>query len=138
MQIVKDVLKERYGVEPVHTFQEIELLAQRFPDNIKLFSSFKNETMLAGAIIYESKNVAHAQYTVNSNEGRNFGALDIVLDYLINDLFKENRYFDFGISTEQTGQFLNVSLIDFKESFGARAVMHDIYKLTVENSKKVE
>ncbi len=137
MQIVEDVLKERYAVKPVHTSQEIELLAQRFPNNIKLFSSFKNDNMLAGVIIYESKNVVHAQYLANSNEGRDFGALDLILNYLISDFCKIPRYFDFGISTEQAGQLLNFGLIDYKESFGARAIMHDIYKLTIENLNRI-
>jgi hypothetical protein len=135
MQIVEEVLKERHGVKPVHTTNEIELLANRFPDNIKLFSCFKNETMLAGVIVYESKNVAHTQYIANSNEGRALGALDFTLNYLIKDFCKGRRYFDFGISTEQSGQSLNIGLIDYKESFKASAVMHDIYILTVDQTK---
>jgi hypothetical protein len=138
VQILEDVLKERHGVKPVHTLHEIELLANRFPNNIKLFASFKNEIMLAGVIVYESKNVAHAQYIANSNEGRDFCALDLTLDFLINDFCKTSRYFDFGISTEQAGRFLNVGLADYKESFGARAVMHDIYKIPIENPDKIE
>ncbi|MCW4047198.1 MAG: GNAT family N-acetyltransferase [Candidatus Bathyarchaeota archaeon] len=134
MNIVEDVLKERYGVKPVHTPEEIELLARRFPDNIKLFSSFKNDAMLAGVMIYESKNVAHAQYIANSTEGRDLGALEIIFDYLINDCYKASKYFDFGISTEQAGQVLNTGLIAHKEGFGARAVMHDFYQLTLKNS----
>ena len=135
MQIVKDVLKERHGVAPVHTPQEIELLASRFPDNIKLFSSFKNDAMMAGVLIYENKNVAHAQYIANSNEGRDICALDIIVDELINTYYKNKQYFDFGISTEQTGQFLNAGLMAHKESFGARAVMHDFYEIATNKEK---
>ena len=131
MQIVEDVLKERHGVAPVHTSREIELLAGRFPDNIKLFSSFKNDAMLAGAMIYESKNVAHAQYIANSSEGRDMGALEMVFDELINNYFKNKKYFDFGISTEQAGQYLNTGLVAHKEGFGARAVMQDFYELEI-------
>jgi hypothetical protein len=130
MQIAEDVLMEQHGVKPIHTPEEIELLARRFPDNIQLFSSYKNDVMLAGVIIYESRNVAHAQYIANSSEGRHLGAIEIVFDYLINDYYKGKRYFDFGISTEQTGRFLNVGLIQHKEGFGARAVMHDFYQLS--------
>jgi hypothetical protein len=135
MQIVEDVLKERHGVKPVHTSHEIELLAKRFPDNIKLFSCFKNETMLAGVIIYESKTVAHAQYIANSNEGRDLGALDLVFNHLVNDFCKASRYFDFGISNEKSGESLNLGLIDYKESFGASAVMHDIYSFELDQIK---
>ena len=40
-------------------------------------------------------------------------------------------YFDFGISTEQNGSYLNLKLLENKESFGARAVIYDFYELTV-------
>jgi lipid II:glycine glycyltransferase (peptidoglycan interpeptide bridge formation enzyme) len=131
MQIVEDVLKERHNTNPVHTADEIELLANRFPDNIKLFCSFKDETMLAGVVVYQSKNVAHAQYIANSNEGRELGSLEVVFDYLINVCYRDIRYFDFGISTEQAGRYFNGGLMAHKEGFGARAVMHDLYELIV-------
>ncbi|MGA3058957.1 MAG: GNAT family N-acetyltransferase [Candidatus Bathyarchaeia archaeon] len=131
MQILKEVLAERHGVAPVHSLEEIELLAKRFPDNIRLFSSYKDNVMLAGVMVYESKNVAHAQYIANSNSGRDLGALELVFDFLINHQYSRKKYFDFGISTEQMGHFLNTGLIAHKEGFGARAVMHDIYELTV-------
>jgi lipid II:glycine glycyltransferase (peptidoglycan interpeptide bridge formation enzyme) len=131
MQILKEVLEERHGATPVHSLEEIELLAKKFPDNIRLFSSYKDDVMLAGVVVYESKNVAHAQYIANSNAGRDLGALELVFDYLINHQYLRKKYFDFGISTEQMGQFLNTGLIAHKEGFGARAVMQDIYELTV-------
>ena len=131
MQIVKDVLANRHGTKPVHSQEEIELLSNRFPDNIQLFSSYKDDVMLAGVIMYESKNVAHAQYIANSPEGQNLGATALVFDYLINTHYMGKKYFDFGISTEQMGQFLNAGLIAYKEGFGASAVMQDIYRLII-------
>ncbi len=129
MKIVEDTLLERHGVKPVHTLQEIKLLASRFPENIKLFASYKDEVMLAGALIYESKNVAHVQYSANSKEGRNLGAQDIIDDYLINDFYKEKKYYDFGISTEEHGRILNSGLILRKEEFGASSVIYDFYEI---------
>ncbi|MEM2995379.1 MAG: GNAT family N-acetyltransferase, partial [Candidatus Bathyarchaeia archaeon] len=41
-------------------------------------------------------------------------------------------YFDFGISTEKEGRFLNVGLITQKEEFGARAVVYDTYEIEVQ------
>ncbi len=129
MRIEEETLGERHGVKPVHTADEIKLLAGRFPENIKLFASYKDNVMLAGTIIYESKNVAHVQYAANSKEGWNIGAQDIIEDYLINDYYKDKKYFDFGISTERLGQVLNVGLINRKEDFGASAVMYDLYQI---------
>ena len=131
MKIEQETLSERHGVKPVHTVEEIKLLAGRFPNNIKLFASYKDDVMVAGVIMYESKNVAHMQYAANSKEGWNIGAQDIIEDYLINEYYREKRYFDFGISTEKSGQVLNLGLIKRKENFGASAVMYDLYQLAL-------
>ncbi len=129
MEIEEYVLSSRHNVKPVHLTEEIELLARRFPDNIQLFAAYLREEMLSGVIVYESKNVAHAQYMAASDEGKKVGALDVVLDFLINQRYAGKRYFDFGISTEREGRYLNIGLIDNKEGFGARAIAHDSYKL---------
>ncbi len=131
MKIEADALIERHGVKPVHTAEEIKMLADRFPDNIKLFASFKDDLMLAGVIMFESKNVAHMQYAANSKEGWNLGAQDIIEDYLINGYYQDKRYFDFGISTEKLGQVLNLGLIKRKENFGANAVVYDLYQMVI-------
>lgn len=131
MKIEEEALLERHGVKPVHTADEITLLAQRFPSNIKLFASFKDDMMLAGVVMYESRNVAHMQYAANSKVGWNIGAQDIIEDYLINQRYCDKKYFDFGISTEQQGQVLNLGLIKRKEHFGANAVMYDAYHISL-------
>jgi hypothetical protein len=131
MKIEEEALVERHGVKPVHTVDEIKLLAKRFPDNIKLFASFKDGVMLAGVIMYESRNVAHMQYAANSRAGWNLGAQDIIEEYLINQYYKGKKYFDFGISTEKFGQVLNLGLIKRKENFGANAVVYDTYHMII-------
>jgi hypothetical protein len=131
MKIEEETLIERHAVKPVHTAEEMKLLAERFPTNIKLFGSFKDDLMLAGIIMYESKNVAHMQYAANSKEGWKLGAQDIIEDYLINEYYKNKRYFDFGISTENHGQILNLGLIKRKEDFSASAVVYDSYQIVL-------
>ncbi len=131
MQIETDNLLKNYGVKPIHSINEIKLLSEKFPHNIKLFASYMGEKMLAGILVYESGNVAHGQYGASSTEGRLVGAQDIIEDYLINEYFREKKFFDFGISTENCGKYLNEGLINKKESFGASAVMYDIYELTL-------
>jgi hypothetical protein len=130
MNIAQETLSARHGVKPVHTAEEIKLLADRFPSNIKLFVSCKDDVVLAGVIMYESKNVAHMQYAANSKQGWNIGAQDIIEDYLISQRYKDKKCFDFGVSTEKSGQILNAGLIARKENFGAGAVMYDVYRLT--------
>jgi len=129
MAIEAEVLKARYNLCPVHTGDEIAMLADRFPDNIKLFAAFKEATMLAGVVIYESRNVAHAQYIAATDDGKQMAALDCILNFLINEEYADKPYFDFGVSTEQGGCYLNAGLAEHKESFGARAVVYDFYEL---------
>ena len=127
--MVEANLLERHGAKPTHSVGEIQLLANRYPNNIKLFASFKDNTMLAGVLIYESKNVAKIQYIANSPAGRLIGAGDIVLSYLINEHYKGKKYFDFGTSMLDQGLSLNSSLLLYKEGYGARTVVYDSYKL---------
>lgn len=129
MPIEERVLREKHDQKPVHTAAELELLASRFPLNIKLFAAYRQNEMLAGVVVYESHNVAHAQYIAANDEGKSSGALDLILGYLINDHYSGKKYFDFGISTENDGQELNVGLIENKQSFGGRAIVHDFYEL---------
>ncbi len=129
MAIEEQVLDTKHNLRPVHTAAEIQMLAGRFPDNIRLFSAYSKNTMLAGVIMYESDNVAHAQYMAANDEGKQKGALDMILDYLINDYYQHKNYFDFGISTEDDGRYLNFGLIENKQGFGARAIVYDYYEI---------
>jgi Acetyltransferase (GNAT) domain len=130
MAIEERVLREKYALTPVHTAAEIRLLADRFPENIKLFVATAGERLLGGVIMYETRHVAHAQYIAATDEGKNTCALDCILDFLIRDCYAGVRYFDFGVSTEKTGR-LNTDLLRNKESYGARAVVYDTYEVTV-------
>ena len=85
--------------------------------------------MVAGCVVYETENVAHIQYIASSDEGRAVGALDGLFHYLINDVYRDVRFFDFGISTENGGSVLNNGLLSQKEGFGARGVVYDVYEI---------
>ena len=86
--------------------------------------------MEAGAVMYESEQVAHAQYISSTAEGRNNGAVDLLFHYLIHEYYKNKPYFDFGSSVEEGGWVLNDGLIFQKEGFGGRAIMYDTYEIS--------
>lgn len=71
----------------------------------------------------------HVQYGCASHQGKQTGALDLVIEYLIKEVYSDRHYFDFGISTENQGRVLNEGLIAQKEMFGGRAVAHCFYEL---------
>jgi len=62
------------------------------------------------------------------------GALDRIINYLIESYSADKEYFDFGISTENNGTFLNTGLMANKESFGGRAIVYDSYELEISSS----
>jgi len=74
--------------------------------------------------------VVHVQYISASAKGKAVGALDLLFRYLINEVFPDKPYFDFGKSTEAHGRLLNKSLIFQKEGFGGRGVCYDTYEWT--------
>lgn len=129
IDMLSEILQKYHDTKPVHTAQELELLSSRFPDNIKLYAAYKEESMLAGVVILETDRVAHAQYIANSDEGRQCGALDAVMDYLINQQYADKEYFDFGISTENNGMYLNEGLVTQKQEFGGRGIAYDFYEV---------
>jgi hypothetical protein len=131
MSLAEFVLMQKHGVRPVHTVDELAHLMQKFQDNIKLFVAHKQEVLVAGIIVYESQNVAHGQYAANSDVGRSVGAQDVIEDYLINNYYKDKKYFDFGISTLKLGRELNEGLLIRKEGFGASAVNYDFYEIMI-------
>jgi hypothetical protein len=128
-QVLTANLRERFGVAPVHSLAEIELLRGRFPDSIRLFTCRGGGEVLGGVLVYESPTAAHAQYIASTEPGRRAGALDLLFDDLLTRQYADRPYFDFGISNEAEGRKLNRGLIDQKEGFGARAVAHDQYTL---------
>lgn len=121
----------KYDTKPVHSIDEISLLHNRFPLNIKLFEAVKQNILLAGIVIFDFGNVVHTQYIANSDEGRKTGALEFIIHYLINDVYADKQYLNFGISTENNGYYLNEGLIQQKERMGGRGIIYDFYELNL-------
>lgn len=126
--VLEDNLGNRYNAKPVHTSSEMKLLMSRFPNNIRLYVAKMNGEIVGGTLIYVTPQVVHTQYISASVEGKKHGALDLLFDYIINKVYANCRYFDFGKSTEQGGAYLNESLIFQKEGFGGRGVCYDWYQ----------
>lgn len=127
--VLAGLLKERYGTSPVHTLQEMELLHGRFPENIKLYVAKKAGAVIAGTVMYYSGTVAHAQYIAASEEGKRVKALPLLFDYVIRTGCDGFRYFDFGTSNEDGGNYLNEGLVRQKCGMGGRAVAYNIYRV---------
>ena len=133
--ILNDRLQDKYDTAPVHSIDEIALLKSRFPENIKLFCVTDNDgNILGGVVLFITGEVVHMQYSATTAEGRRISALDYLYEELINVRFKEKKYFDFGISVEDGGRYLNSGLIAYKERLGGRAVVYDTYIIELKKS----
>ena len=125
-------LGNKYGVKPVHTVEEMELLKSRFPDNIILYVAEKDGEVLGGTVLYVTGQVVHAQYISASPEGKRLRVTDAIYDVILNNDYAGFRhYFDFGKSTEDCGAILNENLMYQKEGFGGRGVCYDTYEWEV-------
>lgn len=122
-------LQSRHGCTPVHSAAELRLLKERFPENIRIFAVADGEGMQAGVCVYDTGRVAHAQYIASTDTGRERNMLSLLFDFLINSEFTGRVYFDFGISTEDGGRWLNEGLARQKCSYGGTGVVYDSYRI---------
>lgn len=138
--ILNEVLQERHKTKPVHSLIELQYLISKFPNEISLFVATKKQDMgsqddiVAGCILFMMPRVIHVQYIASNDEGRESGALDGLFSYLIRSIKEKHTqklYFDFGISTENHGLYLNEGLIFQKEGYGGRAICYDSYRLNI-------
>lgn len=127
-EILEENLKEKFKTVPVHSYQEINLLRERFPNNIQCIFSLINNEVTAGIIIFINKKVIHAQYISSNYQGRFNSSLDYVFDYAIKKYrARDYKWFDFGISTKNNGLDLNEGLFKFKSEFGAGTTVYEFY-----------
>lgn len=126
--ILNDNLTQKYAVRPVHTADELRLLQSRFPENIKLWLVYDGDTPVGGTLLFLTPQVLHTQYISATPYGKQHGALDLLFDHLINHVYADYPYIDFGKSTVSDSADLNEQLIFQKEGFGARAVCYDTYE----------
>lgn len=131
-------LQKKHDVKPVHSLEEIKLLAAKFPDNIKQVSVYNKEgQIVAGTTVFLTKTTIHPQYISGNPEKNFYGSLDLAYDCIINKYWTDKRYFDFNISSEDDGKVLNQGLIFWKETCGARAWTADNYLVETASYKEL-
>ena len=129
--MLDSLLMEKYGKHPVHSLEEIVLLQSRFPENIRLYTASAGDELLAGVVMYCSgSEVAHCQYIASTERGRDVKALTLLFNNLIEEMSLEGfRYFDFGTSNEDGGNYLNSGLVQQKCRMGGRGVVYNTYNI---------
>ena len=127
--VLSDNLRTRFDTAPVHTVEEIGMLGERFPDEIRFVCALVEDRVIAGVVLFDTPVATHAQYIASGAEGYATSALDAVFESCIASAADAGkRWFDFGISNENGGWVLNQGLYEFKSNFGGGGVVHEFYE----------
>lgn len=126
-EILTANLQSKYSRVPVHNIGEITKLKDTFPAEISLNVAKYSDEVLGGIVCFKSNNVIHIQYIASNEQGRKLGVIDKLVSSLMSS--NPNAIIDFGISSEDSGKFLNKDLQRFKHEFGSGVVNYDVYEV---------
>ncbi|RYJ38486.1 FemAB family [Flavobacterium anhuiense] len=131
-KILEPRLAEKFNVKPVHSKEEMALLKSKFQKNIRQYSAYRNDEIIAGITIFETKNVVKSQYGATSKMGEEFRALDFLFINLIHKYKRKGKhFFDMGIVGEENELGYNQGLLAQKEELGCTVYNQDFYKIQI-------
>jgi hypothetical protein len=134
-EVLSENLHKKHGVSPVHTVDEMNLLMERFPEEIQCVCGSVNGRLVAGVILFSTMHVDHAQYIASNDEGNEVCALDAIFDHcIVKAKMSGKSWFDFGICTEADGEILNEGLYQFKTEFGGGGFVHEFYEVNLKKT----
>ena len=125
-------LESKYNTKTTHSFEEIQELINRCPENIKAY--YVNTDVgeyAAFAMVFLFKNVFHTQYLDMDYKYASKCPNQMLVFELIR-IAKTMRYtyFSFGASTEKRGKILNRGLYNYKIGYGGGDVILPVYVKT--------
>ncbi|RKS95551.1 hypothetical protein BC952_1243 [Flavobacterium limicola] len=128
--VLEPRLLERYNATPVHNLQEITKLKEKFPNNIKQFSVYFEDVIIAGITLFETETVVKSQYGATTKKGEELRALDFLFINLIEKFKSEGKlFFDMGIVNEDNEKGYHAGLLKQKEELGCSVYSQDFYKM---------
>ncbi|WP_426091561.1 FemAB family protein [Flavobacterium sp. DSR3-2] len=130
--VLEPRLLEKYDAKPVHTLKEITALKEKFPKNIKQFSVYFEDVIIAGVTILETETVVKSQYGATTKKGEELRALDFLFINLIQKYKSEGKlFFDMGIVNEDNEKGYHAGLLKQKEELGCSVYSQDFYKMNL-------
>lgn len=124
-------LKEKHNTNPVHTKEEIQSLAEKFPENIIQYNAYLEDEIVAGITLFHFGNVVKSQYGATTTQGEKLRALDFLFINLITEFKDKVSYFDMGTVTENNEKGYNPGLLKQKEELGCSVYNQDFYSLAI-------
>ena len=126
-----EISKSKHHVHPVHTLQELyNLKDNRIPDHIRFRGIWDGNTLVAAMMLFlfEGTKTIHGQYIAPNPDYEKFQPTTALYVRVMREAAQEGyKQISWGISTEDGGNYLNESLLRFKESLGAKASVNAFY-----------
>ena len=130
--VLEPRLIEKYNAKPVHTLQEMTELKENFPNNIKQFSVYYKDVIIAGITLFETETVVKSQYGATTKNGEELRALDFLFINLIQKYKREGKlFFDMGIVNDDNEKGYHSGLLKQKEELGCSVYSQDFYKMNL-------
>ena len=127
-----EISKSKHNVHPIHTLQELyDLKDNRIPDHIRFRGIWDGNTLVAAMMLFlfERTKTIHGQYIAPNPDYEKFQPTTALYVRVMREAAQEGyKQISWGISTEDGGNYLNESLLRFKESLGAKACVNVRYE----------
>jgi len=129
--ILENNLNIRHGVKPTHTLKELQQLKKLYPEKIRLYGAYLDDTMIAGIVMFDANELVTLAFYISHNEKyQEYRGVNVLFKDVIEDSIKRGfHYLDYGIFTVNMEP--NYGLARFKENFGAGGVFRDTLKLEI-------
>ena len=137
-RILESNLDRRHGASPLHSLAEMQLLHERFGENVILIVAKIGETPVGGILLFWAGPVLKLQYSATTDQGRDTCATDLLMEHGIELAGNLGcQFFDFGTCTLDEGRTLGEDLYQFKTEFGAGGVVYDHYEFGLQSRLKL-
>jgi len=117
-EILKKNLNTRYNTEPTHTLDEFLLVKKLLDKDQSLYLVKNNEIIYGGVYVIKVTNKCWYTFYISKNIDIKTNMSVVYLMHKIQQDAKELNieYIDYGITTEDRGEILNIGLAEFKET----------------------
>jgi hypothetical protein len=117
---------KKYNKKPVHNISQLNYLKSKFPNEIIFHEATLNNDPIGGCVIFKVNRCIHIQYLCSTDLGRKNRVIDFTVNKLT-EIYSEYEFLDYGVSTENNGEFLNYDLLNAKRELGFDSICYDIY-----------
>jgi len=117
----------RLGGKPTHSFEELKIIQDLFPENIITFSTLHKGKVISGIIgLLGNQNTLNTFYIYDDEEQRELKGMQFTYYNVLNWAKDRNiKYVDFGPAT--FGLKPHYSLINYKEKYGSIPMLRNTY-----------